>query len=38
MVPLTPAPEGEPTLEIEVEPVPGEEFTDNNEATYTRQL
>ena len=35
VVPLTPAPEGETTLEIEVEPVPGEEFTDNNEATYT---
>jgi hypothetical protein len=34
-VPLTPAPKGETTLEIEVEPVPGEEFTDNNEATYT---
>jgi hypothetical protein len=35
VVPLTPTPEGETTLEIEVEPVPGEEFTDNNEATYT---
>jgi hypothetical protein len=34
VVPLTPAPKGETTLEIEVEPVPGEEFTDNNEATY----
>ncbi len=34
VVPLTPAPEGETTLEIEVKPVPGEEFTDNNEATY----
>ncbi len=38
VVPLTPAPEGETTLEIEVEPVPGEEFTDNNEATYIGQL
>jgi subtilase family serine protease len=35
VVPLTPAPEGLTELEIEVEPVPGEEFTDNNEATYT---
>lgn len=35
VVPLTPAPEGETTLEIQVEPVPGEQFTDNNEATYT---
>jgi hypothetical protein len=35
VVPLTPAPEGLTELEIKVEPVPGEEFTDNNEATYT---
>jgi subtilase family serine protease len=35
VVPLTPAPEGLTELEIEVEPVPGEEFTDNNKATYT---
>jgi hypothetical protein len=35
VVPLTPTPEGLTELEIEVEPVPGEEFTDNNEATYT---
>jgi hypothetical protein len=35
VVPLTPAPEGLTELEIEVEPVPGEEFTDNNEATYS---
>ncbi len=34
VVPLTPAPKGETELEIEVEPVPGEEFTDNNKATY----
>jgi hypothetical protein len=33
-VPLTPAPKGEAELEIEAEPVPGEEFTDNNKATY----
>ena len=35
VVPLTPAPKGETTLEVEVEPVAGEQFTDNNEATYT---
>jgi CARDB len=35
VVPLTPAPEGETTLEVEVEPVPGESVTTNNEATYT---
>jgi hypothetical protein len=35
VVPLTPAPKGETTLEIEVEPVPGEQVTTNNEATYT---
>jgi hypothetical protein len=34
IVPLTPAPEGETTLEVEAEPVPGEEFATNNEATY----
>lgn len=35
IVPLTPAPRGETTLEVEVEPVPGEQVTENNEATYT---
>ena len=35
VVPLTPAPEGETTLEVEAEPVPGEEFSTNNEATFT---
>jgi hypothetical protein len=34
IVPLTPTPEGETTLEVEAEPVPGEEFATNNEATY----
>lgn len=34
-IPLTPAPSGEVTLEVEVEPLPGEELTENNEATYT---
>jgi hypothetical protein len=35
VIPLTPAPSGEVTLEIEVEAVPGEEVLENNEATYT---
>ena len=35
VVPLTPTPEGETTLEVEVEPVAGEQVTTNNEATYT---
>jgi hypothetical protein len=34
-IPLTPAPSGEVTIEVEVEPVPGEEVVENNEATYT---
>ena len=34
VVPLTPAPTGETTLEVEVEPVAGEQVTTNNEATY----
>ena len=34
-IPLTPAPKGETTLEVEVEPVPGEEVSENNEASYT---
>lgn len=34
-IPLTPAPEGEATLEVEAEPVAGEQVTENNEATYT---
>jgi CARDB len=34
-IPLTPAPTGEVTLEAEAEPVPGEEISENNEATYT---
>lgn len=34
-IPLTPTPKGEVTLEVEVEPVPGETLTENNEATYT---
>jgi hypothetical protein len=34
-IPLTPAPKGEVTLEVEAEPVPGEQVTENNEATYS---
>jgi hypothetical protein len=32
---LTPAPKGEVTIEVEAEPVPGEQLSENNEATYT---
>jgi len=35
VVPLTPTPSGEVTIEIEVEAVPGEELLENNEATYS---
>lgn len=34
-IPLTPAPSGEVTLDVSVEPVPGESVTTNNEASYT---
>jgi CARDB len=34
-IPLTPAPSGEVTLEVKVDPVPGEQITENNEASYT---
>lgn len=34
-IPLTPTPKGEVTLEVEAEPVPGEEVSENNEASYT---
>jgi hypothetical protein len=34
-IPLTPAPTGEVTLEVEAEPVPGEQISENNEASYT---
>lgn len=33
-VPLTPAPQGQVALEVEVEPVPGEQVSDNNSAGY----
>ncbi len=34
-IPLTPTPEGEVTLEVVAEPVPGEQVSENNEASYT---
>jgi len=34
-IPLTPTPSGEVTLEVEVEPVPGEQLTDNNVGVFT---
>jgi hypothetical protein len=34
-IPLTPTPSGEVTLEVEAGPVPDEQVTENNEATYT---
>lgn len=35
LIPLTPTPSGEVELEVVVEAVPGENITENNEATYT---
>jgi hypothetical protein len=35
VIPLTPVPKGEVTLEVDAEPVPGEEVSENNEASYT---
>lgn len=35
VIPLTPAPQGKATLKVEAEPVPGEEVSENNEASYT---
>jgi len=34
-IPLTPTPSGEVTLEVKVETVPGEQVSENNEASYT---
>jgi len=34
-IPLTPAPKGEATLEVDVATVPGEQVSENNKATYT---
>jgi hypothetical protein len=33
-IPLTPAPKGQTTLDVEVQPVPGEQVSDNNKASY----
>jgi hypothetical protein len=33
-IPLTPTPEGETTLEVKVDTVPGEQVSTNNEASY----
>jgi len=35
LIPLTPAPKGEVTLEVDVETVPGEQISTNNKASYT---
>jgi CARDB len=35
LIPLTPAPEGEVTLEVDVDTVPGELVSENNKASYT---
>ena len=35
LIPLTPAPKGEATLEVDVATVPGELVSENNKATYT---
>lgn len=35
LIPLTPAPTGQVTLEIEVETVPGEKVSENNHASYS---
>jgi hypothetical protein len=34
-IPLTPTPSGEKTLEVKVDTVPGEQISENNEASYT---
>jgi len=34
-IPLTPAPSGQVTLDVNVQPVPGERVSSNNEASYT---
>jgi hypothetical protein len=34
-IPISPAPSGEVTLSVEVLPVPGEQVSSNNKATYT---
>jgi hypothetical protein len=37
-VPLTPAPSGSVTLEVDVETVPGEQVSENNKASYTVEI
>jgi hypothetical protein len=34
-IPLTPAPKGQVTLDVDVQPVPGEQISSNNKASYT---
>ncbi len=34
-IPLTPAPSGQVTLDVDVQPVPGEQVSSNNKASYT---
>ncbi|HEX7059265.1 MAG TPA: CARDB domain-containing protein [Solirubrobacterales bacterium] len=34
-IPLTPAPTGQVTLDVDVQPVPGEQVSSNNKASYT---
>ena len=34
-IPITPAPSGQVKLDVEVQPVAGEQVTDNNKASYT---
>ena len=34
-IPLTSPPSGDVTIDVSVAPVPGEEVTDNNEASYS---
>ncbi len=34
-IPLTPAPKGQVSLDVNVQPVPGEKITSNNKASYT---
>jgi hypothetical protein len=35
LIPLTPAPSGEVTLDVDVDTVPGEQVSENNKASYT---
>jgi hypothetical protein len=33
-IPITPAPQGQVTIDVDVQPVPGEQVSDNNKASY----